>query len=199
MAQSRTAFLKRDTAETKISLRLNLDGSGQSSVDTGIPFLDHMLTLVARHGLFDLDLKAKGDLAVDYHHTVEDSGIVLGHAVKEAIGDKLGLRRYGFFIAPMDESLARVALDLSNRPVLVYKVAADNLMIRDFNLGLVKEFFQGFTIAAGANLHIALEYGEEPHHIAECIFKAFAKALDLATQIDPRSANALPSTKGLLT
>ncbi len=199
MAQSRNASLKRDTAETKISLRLNLDGSGQSSVDTGIPFLDHMLTLVARHGLFDLDLKAKGDLAVDYHHTVEDSGIVLGQAVKEAIGDKLGLRRYGFFIAPMDESLARVALDLSNRPVLVYKVAADNLMIRDFNLGLVKEFFQGFTIAAGANLHIALEYGEEPHHIAECIFKAFAKALDMATQIDPRSANALPSTKGLLT
>ena len=199
MAQSRNASLKRDTAETKISLRLNLDGSGQSSVDTGIHFLDHMLTLVARHGLFDLELKAKGDLAVDYHHTVEDSGIVLGQAVKEAIGDKLGLRRYGFFIAPMDESLARVALDLSNRPVLVYKVAADNLMIRDFNLGLVKEFFQGFTIAAGANLHIALEYGEEPHHIAECIFKAFAKALDMATQIDPRSANALPSTKGLLT
>ena len=199
MAQSRTASLKRDTAETKISLRLNLDGSGQSSVDTGIPFLDHMLTLVARHGLFDLDLKAKGDLAVDYHHTVEDSGIVLGQAVKEAIGDKLGLRRYGFFIAPMDESLARVALDLSNRPVLVYKVAADNLMIRDFNLGLVKEFFQGFANAAGANLHIALEYGEEPHHIAECIFKAFAKALDAATQIDPRAASSLPSTKGLLT
>ncbi|MGA2052544.1 MAG: imidazoleglycerol-phosphate dehydratase HisB [Opitutales bacterium] len=199
MAQSRHASLKRDTAETKISLRLNLDGSGQSAIDTGIPFLDHMLTLVARHGLFDLDLTAKGDLAVDYHHTVEDTGIVLGHAVKEAIGDKLGLRRYGFFIAPMDEALARVALDLSNRPVLVYHVAADNLMIRDFNLGLVKEFFQGFTNAVGANLHIALEYGEEPHHIAECIFKAFAKALDVATQIDPRAVNTLPSTKGLLT
>ena len=198
MAQSRNASLKRDTAETKISLRLNLDGSGQSSVDTGIPFLDHMLTLVARHGLFDLDLKAKGDLAVDYHHTVEDSGIVLGQAVKEAIGDKLGLRRYGFFIAPMDESLARVALDLSNRPVLVYKVAADNLMIRDFNLGLVKEFFQGFTIAAGANLHIALEYGEEPHHIAEAVFKGLGKAVDAATQIEPRAAGALPSTKGSL-
>ena len=199
MAQSRHASLKRDTAETKISLRLNLDGSGQSTVDTGIPFLDHMLTLVARHGLFDLELQAKGDLAVDYHHTVEDAGIVLGQAVKEAIGDKLGLRRYGFFIAPMDESLARVALDLGNRPILVYKVAADNLMIRDFNLGLVKEFFQGFANAAGANLHIALEYGEEPHHIAEAIFKAFAKALDLATQIDPRATGKLPSTKGLLT
>jgi imidazoleglycerol-phosphate dehydratase len=199
MAQSRNASLKRDTAETKISLRLNLDGSGQAAVDTGIPFLDHMLSLVARHGLFDLDLKAKGDLAVDYHHTVEDTGIVLGQAVKEAIGDKLGLRRYGFFIAPMDESLARVALDLGNRPILVYKVAADNLMIRDFNLGLVKEFFQGFANAAGANLHIALEYGEEPHHIAEAIFKAFAKALDLATQIDPRATGKLPSTKGLLT
>jgi imidazoleglycerol-phosphate dehydratase len=199
MAQPRQATLKRDTAETKISLRLVLDGSGRSTVDTGIPFLDHMLTLVARHGLFDLDLKAQGDLAVDYHHTVEDAGIVLGMAVKEAIGDKLGLRRYGFFLLPMDESLARVAIDLSNRPVLVYRVAADNLMIRDFNLGLVKEFFQGFTNAVGANLHIELVYGEEPHHIAESIFKAFAKALDVATQIDPRAATALPSTKGLLT
>jgi imidazoleglycerol-phosphate dehydratase len=199
MAQPRQATLKRDTAETKISLRLALDGSGRSTVDTGIPFLDHMLTLVARHGLFDLELKAQGDLAVDYHHTVEDAGIVLGMAVKEAIGDKLGLRRYGFFLLPMDESLARVAIDLSNRPVLVYRVAADNLMIRDFNLGLVKEFFQGFTNAVGANLHIELVYGEEPHHIAESIFKAFAKALDVATQIDPRAATALPSTKGLLT
>ncbi len=199
MAQTRTATIKRDTKETQISLKLAIDGSGQSAVDTGIPFLDHMLDLVARHGLFDLEVKARGDLAVDYHHTVEDVGIVLGMAVKEAIGDKRGLRRYGFFIAPMDESLARVAIDLSNRPVLVYKVAADNLMIRDFNLGLVKEFFQGFTIAAGANLHIELEYGEEPHHIAECIFKAFAKALDAATQIDPRAASSLPSTKGLLT
>ena len=199
MAQTRTATITRDTKETKIFLKLALDGSGQSAVDTGIPFLDHMLDLVARHGLFDLDIKAKGDLAVDYHHTVEDVGIVLGMAVKEAIGDKRGLRRYGFFIAPMDESLARVALDLSNRPVLIYKVAAENLMIRDFNLGLVKEFFQGFANAAGANLHIALEYGEEPHHIAESIFKAFAKALDVATQIDPRASGSLPSTKGLLT
>jgi len=199
MAQTRTASIKRDTKETKISLTLALDGSGKSAVDTGIPFLDHMLDLVARHGLFDLEVKAKGDIAVDYHHTVEDVGIVLGQAVKEAVGDKRGLRRYGFFIAPMDECLARVAMDLSNRPVLVYKVAADNLMIRDFNLGLVKEFFQGFTNAVGANLHIALEYGEEPHHIAECIFKAFAKALDMATQIDPRATGTLPSTKGLLT
>ena len=199
MANPRTASIKRDTKETKISLKLVIDGSGQSGVDTGIPFLDHMLDLVARHGLFDLEIVAKGDLAVDYHHTVEDVGIVLGQAVKEAIGDKRGLRRYGFFIAPMDECLSRVAMDLSNRPVMVYKVAADNLMIRDFNLGLVKEFFQGFTNAVGANLHIELEYGEEPHHIAECIFKAFAKALDVATQIDPRATNSLPSTKGLLT
>lgn len=199
MANPRTASIKRDTKETKISLKLAIDGSGQSAVDTGIPFLDHMLDLVARHGLFDLEIVAKGDLAVDYHHTVEDVGIVLGQAVKEAIGDKRGLRRYGFFIAPMDECLSRVAMDLSNRPVMVYNVAADNLMIRDFNLGLVKEFFQGFTNAVGANLHIELEYGEEPHHIAECIFKAFAKALDVATQIDPRATNSLPSTKGLLT
>jgi imidazoleglycerol-phosphate dehydratase len=199
MNKPRTARIDRATGETDISVRLVVDGSGRSKIATGIPFFDHMLTLFAKHALFDLDVRAQGDVQVDFHHTVEDTGIVLGQCVKEAIGDKLGLRRYGFFIVPMDEALARVTLDLSNRPVLVYCVPAENLMIRDFNLGLVKEFFQGFTNAVGANLHITLEYGEEPHHIAEAIFKAFAKALDIATQIDPRATGSLPSTKGLLT
>ncbi len=197
MADTRTARLKRDTHETKIELTLSLDGTGQSAIDTGIPFLDHMLTLFARHGLFDLEVRAKGDLSVDYHHTVEDVGLVLGMALKQAVGDKRGMRRYGFFLLPMDETLARVALDLSNRPAFVYQVAADG-SIRDFHLSLVREFFQAFANEAGANLHIAIEYGDEPHHVAEAIFKGFARALDMATQIDPRACGALPSTKGTL-
>jgi len=197
MADKRTARLKRDTSETKIELALSLDGTGQSTIDTGIPFLDHMLALFAKHGLFDLEAKAKGDISVDYHHTVEDMGLVLGAAVKQAVGDKRGLRRYGFFILPMDETLARVALDLSNRPAFVYHAPTAG-SVRDFSLSLVREFFQAFSNEAGANLHIAVEYGEEPHHVAEAIFKAFARALDIATQIDPRALGALPSTKGLL-
>lgn len=198
MAHSRIATIQRDTAETRISLTLNLDGTGTADVATGIPFFDHMLTLLARHGLFDLQVRAEGDLAVDYHHTVEDVGIVLGQAVKEALGDKLGIRRYGFFLLPMDECLARCAMDLSNRPILVYRVEVTNFLVRDFNIALVREFFQGFANAAGANLHLALEYGDEPHHIAESLFKAFARALDMATSVDPRQADLLPSTKGLL-
>lgn len=197
MADKRTARLKRDTNETKIELSLALDGSGQSAIDTGIPFLDHMLDLFARHGLFDLQVKATGDISVDYHHTVEDVGLVLGAAVKQAVGDKRGLRRYGFFILPMDETLARVALDLGNRPVLVYKVDAEG-SIRDFHLSLVREFFQAFANQAGANVHIAIEYGTEPHHVAEAIFKAFARALDAATEVDERAGGTLPSTKGVL-
>ncbi|MDP0499073.1 MAG: imidazoleglycerol-phosphate dehydratase HisB [Verrucomicrobiota bacterium JB022] len=197
MAAQRVAEIQRDTTETQIRLRLNLDGTGDKQIATGIPFLDHMLELFARHGMFDLSVKAAGDLAVDYHHTVEDVGIVLGEALKKALGDKKGIRRYGFFILPMDECLSRVALDLSNRPYLVYDVAARG-NIRDFNLLLVREFFQGFANAAGANVHIKLEYGEEPHHVAECIFKCFARALDAATEIDPRQKDSLPSTKGLL-
>lgn len=192
---ARRAEITRDTKETQITLSLDLDGTGQSQVDTGIPFLDHMLDLFARHGLFDLTVKATGDLDVDYHHTVEDVGIVLGQAVKQAVGDKRGMRRYGFFILPMDECLARVALDLSNRPLFVYQVEAVNVMIRDFNLALVKEFYQAFANAVGANLHMKLEYGEEPHHIAEALFKCFARALDMATQLDPRLGDRLPSTK----
>jgi imidazoleglycerol-phosphate dehydratase len=190
---------KRTTKETDISLTLCLDGTGQSKIDTGIPFVDHMLDLFARHGLFDLTVEASGDLAVDYHHTVEDLGIVLGEAFKEAMGDKKGIVRYGFFLLPMDETLVRVALDLSNRPLFVYKVEAPVLFVRDFNIALFKEFFQAFANSCGANLHLCLEYGEEPHHVAEALFKGFARALDMATRVDPRQADSLPSTKGLLT
>ena len=144
MAEARTAELTRNTKETRIQAELNIDGTGESTIETGIPFFDHMLTLFARHGLFDLKVKAEGDIDVDYHHTVEDTGIVLGQLVKEALGEKRGIRRYGFFLLPMDESLARVAIDLSNRQAFVYKVAASDVMVRDFNIGLVKEFFQAF-------------------------------------------------------
>ena len=199
MADERVAEIERETSETKVRLAIKIDGSGVVQSRTGVAFLDHMLELFARHGLFDLDVQAEGDIEVDYHHTVEDVGIVLGQAVKEALGDKLGIERYGFFLLPMDESLARVVLDLSNRPHLVYRVNVSNYMIRDFNICLVQEFFQAFTNACGCNLHIELEYGSEPHHVAEAIFKAFARALDRATRVDPRQDGQLPSTKGLLT
>lgn len=198
MAEPRIATLTRNTKETQISIELAIDGNGVSEIETGIPFLDHMLTLFARHGFFDLKVKATGDLEVDYHHTVEDTGIVLGQVLKQALGEKRGIRRYGYFLLPMDESLARVALDLSNRPAFVYKVDYKDAMVRDFNIGLVKEFFQAFANEAGCNLHINLEYGEEPHHIAEAIFKGFARALDMATTLDPRLGDAIPSTKGSL-
>lgn len=198
MAKSRTAKLTRKTKETRIEAELNIDGSGESSIDTEIPFFDHMLTLFARHGLFDLTVKAEGDIDVDYHHTVEDIGIVLGQLVKDALAEKRGIRRYGFFLLPMDECLARVAIDLSNRQAFVYKVESDDPMVRDFNIGLVKEFFQAFANEACCNLHINLEYGEEPHHVAESIFKSFARALDIATQIDPRLGDSIPTTKGML-
>ena len=198
MAKARTAKLTRNTKETRIQAELNIDGSGESSIDTGIPFFDHMLTLLARHGLFDLTVKADGDIDVDYHHTVEDTGIVLGQLVKEALAEKKGIRRYGFFLLPMDECLARVAIDLSNRQAFVYKVEASDTMVRDFSIGLVKEFFQAFANEACCNLHVNLEYGEEPHHVAESIFKSFARALDSATQIDPRLGDSIPTTKGML-
>jgi imidazoleglycerol-phosphate dehydratase len=198
MATGRIAKTRRETAETKISMQLTLDGTGQGKIDTGIPFFDHMLVLFAKHGLFDLEVKADGELEVDYHHTVEDVGLVLGGLFKDAVGNKKGIRRYGFFILPMDECLSRIALDFSNRPVLVYDVEAPNYLVRDFNLLLVKEFFRAFANAAGLNLHVKLEYGEEPHHIAECLFKCLAKALDVAIQIDPRVPDQLPSSKGTL-
>ena len=198
MAKTRVATLSRKTAETDITVKLTVDGKGMSKIDTGIPFFDHMLTLFAKHGLFDLEVKARGDVAVDYHHTVEDVGIVLGEAFKAALGDKLGLTRYGFFILPMDEALARVVIDLGGRPHLVYDVSAPTMFVRDFNLALVKEFFRAFANTVGANVHVKLVYGEEPHHVVEAVFKSFARALDAASQIEPRAADRLPSTKGKL-
>ena len=192
----RIATVQRQTAETDIALTLTVDGTGSAKIDTGVPFFDHMLTLFAKHGLFDLEVKATGDVAVDYHHTVEDVGLVLGQAFKEALGDKIGIRRYGFFILPMDESLARVVVDVGGRPHLVYEANAPTMFVRDFNIVLVKEFCRAFSNALGANLHVQLLYGEEPHHVAEAIFKCLARALDAATQIEPRAADALPSTKG---
>jgi len=194
----RTASLTRTTTETDISLSLTVDGKGSSKIETGVPFFDHMLTLFAKHGLFDLEVRCKGDVAVDYHHTVEDVGLVLGDAFKKALGDKRGIVRYGFFFVPMDESLASVVVDLSGRACLVYDVEAPTMYVRDFNLILVKEFCRAFSNALGCNLHVKLEYGEEPHHVAEAIFKALARALDAATQVDPRTAGELPSTKGKL-
>jgi imidazoleglycerol-phosphate dehydratase len=198
MAEERIASIERKTKETSIRGSLNVDGSGKSEIDTGVPFFDHMLTLFAAHGLFDLDIVAKGDVEVDYHHTVEDVGIVLGSLFKEAIGEKKGMRRYGFFILPMDECLGRVAIDLGNRPFLEYQVVAPTSYVRDFNIILVKEFCRAFSNTLGANLHVKLEYGEEPHHIAECIFKCLARAIDVASSIDDRLEGRLPSTKGLL-
>lgn len=199
MAEQRIVSLSRKTAETDIAVNINLDGIGNYEVDTGIPFFDHMLCLFAKHGLFDLQLKATGDLDVDYHHTVEDVGIVLGEAIKQALGEKLGIRRYGFFILPMDETLARVALDLSNRPFLKYEVDSPTHYIRDFNIVLVREFFQAVVNSLSANIHLKIVYGDEPHHIVEALFKCFAKALDMATSLDPRTEGRLPSTKEKLT
>jgi imidazoleglycerol-phosphate dehydratase len=195
-SNSRTATVNRKTAETDIALTIAIDGRGTSKIETGVPFFDHMLTLFAKHGLFDLEVKAKGDVDVDYHHTVEDVGLVLGQAFKEALGDKVGIRRYGFFILPMDESLARVVIDVGGRPHLVYEANAPTMFVRDFNIVLVKEFCRAFSNALGANLHVQLVYGEEPHHVAEAIFKCLARALDVATQIEARAADLLPSTKG---
>src|SRR5687767_5968653 len=194
--ERRAATVSRKTAETDIQLRLTIDGRGVAKVDTGVPFFDHMLTLFTKHGLFDLEVTAKGDVDVDYHHTVEDVGLVLGQAFKEALGDKVGIRRYGFFVLPMDESLARVVIDVGGRPHLVYEAQAPTMFVRDFNIVLVKEFCRAFSNALGANLHVHLLYGEEPHHVAEAIFKCFGRALDVATQIEPRAADLLPSTKG---
>lgn len=195
---ARIAAISRKTAETDIQLRLVVDGGGRSSVATGVPFFDHMLTLFAKHGHFDLEVTCVGDVAVDYHHTVEDVGLVLGEAFRQALGDKRGIVRYGFFYVPMDEALARVVVDLSGRAALVYDVSAPTMYVRDFNLILVKEFCRAFSNALACNLHVKLDYGEEPHHVAEAIFKALARALDAAVALDARSAGQIPSTKGLI-
>lgn len=194
----RIAKIERTTRETNIILEINLDGRGISDIKTGIPFFNHMLTAFSKHGLFDIEIRCDGDIEVDYHHTVEDVGIVLGEAIKKALGEKYGIVRFGSFLLPMDEALARVSIDLSNRSYLKYMVKPVSYYIKDFNIALVKEFFQGLANALGANVHITVEYGEEPHHIAEAIFKGFARALDQATQVDPRMCDNLPSTKGMI-
>lgn len=219
--QVRSAQLKRATKETQIALKLVIDGRGKSSIKTGVPFFDHMLTLFAKHAVMDLTLRCKGDLEVDAHHTVEDCGIALGQAFLQALGDKKGIRRYGAGFdprnplwgeahVPMDECLARCVVDFSGRPYLVWRgldkfgfksvTKAEKVqdMSSAFRFGLAREFFQGFANEARCNLHLELIYGEEPHHVSEALFKAFAKAVDFACQRDPRIAGQLPSTKGLL-
>lgn len=198
MSQPRTASCHRKTAETDIRMELTLDGTGRGSIKTGVPFLDHMLTLFAKHGLFDLTIEAKGDTEVDFHHTVEDVGIVLGQCFREALGKKEGLRRYGWCLLPMDETLAQVAIDLSGRPLLVYTVPerVDSIGI-GFHFQLVEEFMRGFSTVALANLHIEIQRGKDAHHMAEAIFKGLAKVMDQATQLDPRVSGVL-STKDML-
>jgi imidazoleglycerol-phosphate dehydratase len=194
----RAATIHRKTNETEIKLRLNLDGRGTSKISTGIRFLDHMLDLVARHGAFDLYIEAKGDLDVDQHHTVEDTGIALGEAVAKAIGNKRGILRAGYFLMPMDETLAAAAIDLSGRPhcVVTGKISAKR--VGDFQTELTEDFFQGFAQAARANVHLRVVYGRSSHHQVEALFKAFARALRFAVSRDKRLRNVLPSTKGLL-
>jgi len=193
----RSATIERVTRETSIRLALNLDGTGSSKIATSVPFLDHMLDLFARHGLFDLTVEAKGDIDIDFHHTVEDIGIVLGLAMKEALGDKTGIRRYGQAVVPMDETLAEVVTDLSGRPYFVYNVELPKVKIGEFDVELGREFFQAFVNNVGANLHINVRYGDNVHHVLEACFKGFARALDMATQVDPRIEGVM-STKGKL-
>lgn len=194
---SRSATIDRTTKETHISLTLALDGSGEHRIASGVPFLDHMLTQIARHGFFDLQISARGDLEIDAHHTVEDLGICLGEAFKKALGDKSGVRRYGRGSMPMHEALAAVVLDFSGRPHLVYNVPLPKARVGNFELELVEEFFTAFCNHAGANVHVNLAYGDNLHHIVEAVFKAFARALDEATQLDPR-INGVLSSKGTL-
>ena len=194
----RTAEVSRNTAETRITVRLNLDGTGQSSLHTGIGFFDHMLEQIARHGLIDLEVHADGDLHIDGHHTVEDVGITIGQAFARAVGDKKGIRRYGHAYVPLDEALSRVVIDLSGRPGLVLNIPFTSGMIGGFDTQLTHEFFQGFVNHAGATLHIDSLRGVNAHHQCETAFKAFARALRAAVERDPRSAGTIPSTKGSL-
>jgi len=194
----RTAQIRRNTKETQIQLRLNLDGRGKAQVSTGIPFFDHMLDLVTRHGGFDLRLKATGDLDVDQHHTVEDVGIALGEAVNAALGNKRGILRAGYFLMPMDETLAAAAIDLGGRSSCVVKARFSAARVGDFQTELVEDFFQGFARAARANVHLRVLYGRSSHHQVEALFKAFARALRFAVSHDKRLRNVLPSTKELL-
>lgn len=194
---SRNAEIKRTTKETDISIKIELDGEGTSKIDTGIGFFNHMLEGFAKHGFFDLDVKIKGDLDVDGHHTVEDAGIVLGSAIKNAVGDKKGIKRYGYFILPMDDALALCAVDLCGRPYLQFDCDFPNEMAGDFDTALVKEFFYAVSYSAAMNIHIKMLSGENSHHMIEAVFKAFAKALDMAVAYDERISDVL-STKGSL-
>lgn len=194
---TRRASRARKTTETEIALAIDLDGSGQSQIDTGIPFFDHMLTLFSRHSLIDLDLRVDGDVEVDFHHTVEDSGIVLGECIREALGDKAGITRYGHAYVPMDEALSRVVVDLSNRPWLEFRAPAGTPSAQNFPFSLVEEFCRALAANLRANIHIEVFYGRDGHHIAESIFKALARALRVAVTPDPR-VTGIPSTKELL-
>jgi imidazoleglycerol-phosphate dehydratase len=194
----RKASVQRDTLETQVQVTVNLDGDGSCQVDTGVPFLDHMLDQVARHGLIDLNIQAKGDLHIDAHHTVEDVGITLGQAFAQAVADKKGIRRYGHAYVPLDEALSRVVIDFSGRPGLEYGVDFPRARIGDFDVDLLVEFFQGFINHAQVTLHIDCLRGKNAHHIAETCFKAFGRALRMALEHDPRMGDILPSTKGAL-
>lgn len=195
---SRTAKIERNTLETQISVELNIDGSGKGELDSGVPFLDHMLDQVVRHGQFDIKLKAKGDLHIDAHHTVEDAGITLGQAFNKAMGDKKGVRRYGHAYVPLDEALSRVVVDFSGRPGLEYHADYPRARIGDFDVDLVIEFLQGFVNHAQVTMHVDNLRGCNAHHIAETIFKALGRALRVACEMDPRMSDQLPSTKGAL-
>jgi len=193
----RTAVVNRKTSETDISLSLDIDGSGKYEIKSPVAFLNHMLELFAKHGFFNLTVKAEGDVEIDFHHTVEDLGICLGQAFKDALGDKKDIRRYGNVTIPMDEALSMVSLDISARPCLVFNVSPLQGKVGDFDIELVEEFFQGFVNNSGTTLHITVSSGKNHHHIIEAIFKAFARAMDMATQTDARAAG-IPSTKGIL-
>ena len=194
----RTATIRRDTSETKIAVTVNLDGTGSYRVSTGIGFFDHMLEQLSRHSLIDLDVDTKGDLHIDQHHTVEDTGIALGEAIAQALGDKRGIRRYGDALSPMDETLTRVALDISGRPWLVWKTDFTQKRLGEMDTELIKHWFHSFAQAAGITLHVETLHGENNHHIAESAFKGLARALRQAVEIDTRKADAIPSTKGVL-
>ncbi len=193
----RTAEIKRKTRETDIGVTVNLDGTGVCDVKTGVGFLDHMLELLARHSLIDLSIHAEGDLGVDYHHTVEDVGLVLGSALNKALGDRRGIRRYGFFLLPMDEALAEVAVDLGGRPYLVMQTPMKHMMIRDFEVKLIEEFFRALSVEGRMNIHLRQISGDETHHLCEAFFKGFARALRSAVESDARESG-VPSSKGIL-
>ena len=195
---SRTATVERNTRETRIAVTVALDGAGAARLDTGIPFFEHMLEQVARHGAIDLDVRAAGDIAIDDHHTVEDTGIVLGQAVAEALGDKRGIVRYGHAYVPLDEALSRVVIDFSGRPGLFYRVDWPRARVGAFDVDLIREFFQGFANAAAATVHVDSLQGVNAHHVAETMFKAFGRALRMAVARDERLGDAVPSTKGVL-